>query len=93
MCMIFHKKFFQCVTAPRPLFLTPQKTRLLRIGIYYTYVVIFHNFSNTFLNRFWLHLGGQDGPKTTQEDSKTAQDGPKVPPKNSVAPITSLPQQ
>ena len=28
--MIFHKKFFQCVMAPRPLFLTPQKTCLLR---------------------------------------------------------------
>ena len=27
--MIFHKKFFQCVTAPIPLFLTPQKIGLL----------------------------------------------------------------
>ena len=30
MCMIFNKKFFQYVTAPRPLFLTPQKTCLLK---------------------------------------------------------------
>ena len=34
MCMIFHKKFFQCVTAPRPLFLTPQKTCLLKLVVY-----------------------------------------------------------
>ena len=30
MCMIFHKNFFQYVTAPRPLFLTPQKTHLFK---------------------------------------------------------------
>ena len=30
MCMIFHKKIFQCVTAPIPLFLTPQKIGLLK---------------------------------------------------------------
>ena len=29
MCMIFHKKIFQCVTAPIPLFQTPQKIGLL----------------------------------------------------------------
>ena len=30
MCMIFHKKIFQCVTAPIPLFQTPQKIGLLK---------------------------------------------------------------
>ena len=30
MCMIFHKKFFQCVTEPIPLFLTPQIIGLLK---------------------------------------------------------------
>ena len=30
MCMIFHKKFFQLVTAPIPLFQTPQKIGLLK---------------------------------------------------------------
>ena len=30
MCMIFHKKFFQWVTAPIPLFQTPQKIGLLK---------------------------------------------------------------
>ena len=30
MCMIFHKKNFQWVTAPIPLFQTPQKFGLLR---------------------------------------------------------------
>ena len=29
MCMIFHKKIFQLVTAPIPLFQTPQKIGLL----------------------------------------------------------------
>ena len=29
--MIFHKKIFQCVTAPIPLFLTPQKIGLLKV--------------------------------------------------------------
>ena len=29
MCMIFHKKIFQCVTAPIPLFQIPQKIGLL----------------------------------------------------------------
>ena len=31
MCMIFHKKNFQCVMAPIPLFQTPQKFGLLNI--------------------------------------------------------------
>ena len=31
--MIFHKKIFQCVTAPIPLFQTPQKIGLLRSAV------------------------------------------------------------
>ena len=35
--MIFHKKTFQCVMAPIPLFLTPLKTSLLSGHIHITY--------------------------------------------------------
>ena len=37
--MIFHKKIFQSVTAPSPLFLTPQKTCLLKEKIRIGYVL------------------------------------------------------
>ena len=40
MCMIFHKKFFQLVTAPIPLFQTPQKIGLLSLEGFYVFPIV-----------------------------------------------------
>ena len=51
MWKIFHKNFFQYITAPRPLFLTPQKTCLLSKVIVHTEIKMFFFFLCIFINK------------------------------------------